>query len=147
ARRHRLPARLMTAADLREAAPPLAPQRNGAGLAMPGPALLLGALALAPAAAFLGLILAARAGADIGGDPLPWLTGYAAIALAVTGGVRLGNGLRTGAARGRRGWMAAVGGGLTPLAAFAALVLPAQAGLGLLAFAWAALGAADSLAV
>jgi hypothetical protein len=103
-------------------------------------------MVLAPAVAFLGLILAGRAGADVGGNPLSWLTSYAAIALAVTGGIRIGNGLRTGAARGRRGWMAAIGGGLTPLAAFGGLVLPTQAGLGLLAFAWAALGAADSLA-
>jgi hypothetical protein len=103
-------------------------------------------MVLAPAVAFLGLILAGRAGADVGGNPLFWLTSYAAIALAVTGGIRIGNGLRTGAARGRRGWMAAIGGGLTPLAAFCGLVLPTQAGLGLLAFAWAALGAADSLA-
>lgn len=112
----------------------------------PGPGLALAVLALVPAVVFLVLIAARRSGATVAADPLPWLIGYAAVALAVTGGIRLGNGIRTGAARGARGWLGTIGGGLVAGAAFAAMVLPAEAGLGLLAFAWAALGAADSLA-
>lgn len=137
---------MTTAPDPDEEARPQPPGDRAGPLDLPGPAIVLAALALAPMAAFLALIAAARAGAPIGGDPSAWLRLYAALALAAVGGIRLGNGLRTGAARGKRASLAVIGGALAPLAAFAALALPVEAGLMLLAFAWAALGAADSLA-